>query len=118
MQSVVSVKKPTVCAMPQFPIRLGVIFVNLWSLAYRARGAGAGEIGFEGVQGLLVEPALDYLLHTGGRVQRDDAITQRPRSGFNGDVDDCWEDLLRSVGGNVVRRGNSVSGLLHDGEGL
>src|SRR3989442_11130969 len=61
-------------------------------------------------------------------------MTQRTRSRFNGDIDHCWEDVLRCEGGNApsptlprkrgrerLRRGGgklALTRLLHDGQGL
>jgi hypothetical protein len=65
------------------------------------RGGGAGQIRLEGIQVLLVEPVLDHLLQVGGRVQRDRAVTEHPRSQLNGHINDSWEDMLSCEGGEV-----------------
>ncbi len=92
------------------------------------RGRGASQIRFERIQGLLIQPALDHVLQVGRRVQRDHAITQRPRSRFNGGVDDPGEDMLHGEGSEATsptpsltlprKRGRGGSFFLCDGEGL
>jgi hypothetical protein len=98
------------------------------------RGGGAGQVGFEGIERLLIEPALHEPNKVGAAEDADDAIPQRPWTLFDCHVHDSWKEVSSRERGDVERAptlpspasggGESWSGdhlyagFLDDGEGL